>query len=405
MKKHTIPAVLLLTAILLTSLSGCMQVSMKIHSDADITTKQKKDPVKEQPGETKEEPEEPEEEPAKGGGGHHTKAALEYWSEDSKAAASIVDYVTRVTDESSDAFIPVEDRLAVFDMDGTLICELHPAYFEYMMFIHRALHDETYDAPANMKEFAKALEEGVYNGKKPENHALLHAKYAGQAYAGMTPDELRAYTREYMNSKADGFTDLTRGDAFYLPMVSLVQYLEDNDFTVYIVSGSDRTVCREMVKEKLNIPENRVIGMTYTMVATGQGETDGLDYVYTSEDDVILSGDLVIKTIKMNKTIAIAEEIGKVPVLSFGNTSGDQSMAQYTVNNDRYESKAYMLLCDDLEREHGNMKQADDMKKMCDECGFEPISMRDDFATIYGDDVKAVPYEETEVEEVLEPAA
>ncbi|MBP5384211.1 MAG: haloacid dehalogenase-like hydrolase [Lachnospiraceae bacterium] len=274
-----------------------------------------------------------------------------------------------------------------------------------MMFIHRALHDDTYDAPDDMRAFAQALEAGVYDGNKPDDHERLHAKYAGEAYAGMTPDELRDYTRKFMESEADGFKNLTRGDAFYKPMVSLVEYLKANDFTVYIVSGSDRTVVRELVKDKLGVPENRVIGMSYTMVADHQDGTDGLEYIYTKDDDVILGGDLIIKTIKMNKVSAIAEEIGKVPVLSFGNTAGDQSMAQYTVNNDRYETKAYMLMCDDLIREHGNMEKADEMKQMCEECGFEPISMRDDFATIYGDDVEVVDYEELEVEEALEPAA
>lgn len=332
-------------------------------------------------------------------------AGLEYWSEDSAAAASIRDYVARVTDQDSDAFIPVEGRIAVFDLDGTLIGELYPSYFEYMMFIHRALHDDTYDAPDDMRAFAQALEAGVYDGNKPDDHERLHAKYAGEAYAGMTPDELRDYTRKFMESEADGFKNLTRGDAFYKPMVSLVEYLKANDFTVYIVSGSDRTVVRELVKDKLGVPENRVIGMSYTMVADHQDGTDGLEYIYTKDDNVILGGDLIIKTIKMNKVSAIAEEIGKVPVLSFGNTAGDQSMAQYTVNNDRYETKAYMLMCDDLIREHGNMEKADEMKQMCEECGFEPISMRDDFATIYGDDVEVVDYEELEVEEALEPAA
>ena len=127
-------------------------------------------------------------------------AELEYWSRDSVAAASIRDYVARVTDKNSDSFIPVEDRIAVFDLDGTIIGELYPSYFEYMMFIHRALHDDTYDAPDDMREFAEALEAGVYDGNKPENHERLHAKYAGQAYARMTPDELKEYTRKYMES-------------------------------------------------------------------------------------------------------------------------------------------------------------------------------------------------------------
>jgi hypothetical protein len=106
----------------------------------------------------------------------------------------------------------------------------------------------------------------------------------------------------------------------------------------------------------------------------------------------------------MNKVSVIAQEIGKVPVLSFGNSSGDVSMAQYVINNDQYETKAFMLMCDDLVREHGNMDKANAMLDTCNERGFEPISMRDDFATIYGDDVEPVPYEGPEGE-VLEPAA
>ena len=375
---------MLITAGMLVSLSGCASVTMSMpeervaEAEADVA---------------KTETEATDDTVDAG-----KKAELEYWTEDSVAAASIRDYVARVTDEDSDAFIPIEDRLAVFDMDGTLIGELYPSYFEYMMFIHRALHDDTYTAPQFMTDFATELEADVYSGKQPDNPERRHAKFAGLAYVGMTPDELMDYTREYMKTPADGFTNLTKGDAFYWPMVSLVKYLEANDFTVYIVSGSDRTVARALVKDKLGIPENRVIGMTYDYIASGQNMTDGLDYVYTKDDKVILGGNLVIKTVKMNKVTKIAEEIGKVPVLSFGNTAGDQSMAQYTVNNDKYETKAFMLMCDDLEREHGNMDKANAMKKMCEECGFEPVSMRDDFATIYGDDVKVTDYEELEVE-------
>lgn len=314
------------------------------------------------------------------------------WRKNSAAAASIQKYVKRVTNKKSKAFIPVRDRIAVFDMDGTIIGELYPSYFEYMMFIHRALYDETYQAPEDMKEFARALEEGIATGNMPEDNERLHAKYAGLSYKGMTPDQLKAYTKEFMKTKADGFNNLTRGEAFYKPMVSLVKYLTDNDFTCYIVSGSDRTVVRAIIKGTLPIRENNVIGMSYTMVASGQGDEDGLEYVYSKDDNVILGGDLIIKTIKMNKVSAISQEIGKVPVLSFGNSSGDVSMAQYVENNPRYEGKAYMVLCDDLRREHGNMEKADAMRATCEEKGFETISMRDDFKTIYDSDVTITDY-------------
>lgn len=321
-----------------------------------------------------------------------TKAELEYWAENSAPAQSIREYVENATDPASDKYVPAEDRIAVFDLDGTIIGELYPSYFEYMMFVHRALHDDTYEAPEDMKEFALAMEEGFVTGKMPENCERLHARYAGQSYAGMTIDEFKAYTREFMESEADGFTNLTRGEAFYWPMVSLVKYLDANDFQVYIVSGSDRNLIRGLIKDILPVPENRVIGMTYNTVATGQGDTDGLDYLYTADDEVLLGGDLIIKTIKMNKVSIIAEEIGKVPVLAFGNSSGDLSMGQYVENNDQYEGRAYMVLCDDLEREHGNLDKAYSLRDFCVEHDFETISMRDDFATIYGDDVTITPY-------------
>ncbi len=316
------------------------------------------------------------------------KAELEYWTEGSGAAASIREYVERVTDEDSDAFIPVEDRIAVFDLDGTLMGELYPSYFEYMMFIHRALYDDSYEAPEDMKEFAQALDKAVHKeGDMPMDAERLHAKYAGLSYKGMTPDELKEYTHEYMESEAEGFKNLKKGDAFYKPMVSLVKYLDANDFQCYVVSGSDRTVVRALIEDILPIPENRVIGMTYTRVASGQEDEDGLDYQYQPDDKVILGGDLVIKTIKMNKVSKISEEIGKVPVLAFGNTSGDMSMQQYTVNNEKYESQAYMVLCDDFEREYGNQEKVDTLTEWCDGHGVKTISMAMDFDTIYGEGV------------------
>ncbi len=329
--------------------------------------------------------------------------SLDYWTEDSAAAESIREYVAQATDIYSEKYVPVEDRIAVFDMDGTVMGELYPSYFEYMMFIHRALYDDTYEAPEDMKEFARALEEGIKTGDMPKDNERLHAKYAGMSYAGMTIDEMKDYVRNFMDTKADGFENLTRGEAFYWPMVSLVDYLTANDFTCYIVSGSDRTIVRAVIEDWLPIPENQCIGMSYSMVASGQGDTDGLDYVYTKDDEVILGGDLIIKTIKMNKVSQIALEIGKVPVLSFGNSSGDVSMARYVEDNEKYEGRAYMVLCDDLTREHGNEEKAESMRKTCLEQGFETISMRDDFATIYGDDVTVTDYDYTD--EAVEPAA
>lgn len=90
----------------------------------------------------------------------------------------------------------------------------------------------------------------------------------------------------------------------------------------------------------------------------------------------------------MNKAKLIEREIGQKPVLAFGNTSGDYSMATFTASNNKYLSKAFMVCCDDLERENGNLQKSEDMKKHCAEVGWTPISMKNDFITIYGENVK-----------------
>lgn len=313
----------------------------------------------------------------------------EYWTEGSAAAASISDYVQMVTDPASENFIPVEDRIAVFDLDGTVVGELYPSYFDWVMFVHRALYDDTYEAPEEMKEFAHQLEDAWYNGAAlPKDAEKTHARMAAESYKGMTIDEFKDYCREFGQSKAEGFKHLKRIDAFYKPMVSLIEFLQANDFTVYIVSGTDRNCVRVIIEDVLDIPENNVIGSDINIIARRQGDTDGLDFVYSPDDELVLGGELMVKDVKMNKVSAIAREIGKVPVLGFGNTSGDYSMLQYVVNNDKYETRSYMVLCDDLKREHGNMDKANSVAEYSAEHGFETISMRDDFATIYGDKVK-----------------
>jgi hypothetical protein len=127
--------------------------------------------------------------------------------------------------------------------------------------------------------------------------------------------------------------------------------------------------------------------MDVAMEATHQGDTDGLDYVYSADDEVIRTDKLLIKNLKMNKVCQIVQEIGRQPVLSFGNSSGDVSMHNYTIHNNKYKSAAFMLIADDSERDYGDAEKVQPLKEKWEENGYNVISMRDDFRTIYGDDV------------------
>ena len=136
---------------------------------------------------------------------------------------------------------------------------------------------------------------------------------------------------------------------------------------------------------------SQVIGSDESIVSSSQGDADGLEVQLQPGDKVITGGEFLTKDLQMNKVSVIAQEIGVQPVLAFGNSTGDSSMCDYVVNNNPYKSLAFMLCCDDLEREYGNESKAQKMYDISIEHGWIPVSMKNDWTTIYGDDVTKNP--------------
>ena len=318
---------------------------------------------------------------------------LSYWTDGCEPKEQLTSYMKAITDEASPDFIPVEDRIAVFDLDGTLFGETNPIYFDHTLLIYRVLQDPTYVDKASdfEKETCYTLIEGIKAGTYPSGMDQMHGQAIASAFSGMTVDEFVDYCIAFREQEAPGYDGLKRGDLFYLPMLQIIDYLQANDFTVYVVSGTDRLILRGIVKDKLNIPFSQVKGSDETIIATGQGEEDGLKYDFTASDSLVLGGTFVTKNLKMNKVAIIAQEIGQQPVLSFGNSSGDYSMSEYVTENNPYKSLAFMLCCDDLDREYGNEKKAQTMLDHCREYGHIPVSMKNDWTTIYGDNAKKNP--------------
>ena len=309
------------------------------------------------------------------------------WNEGAPALEALIDYVESVTDEASPDYIPPVDRIAVFDMDGTVYGELFPTYLEYYMLAWRILKDPSIEPDAEMLKVGRTLRDCALDNSFPEDMPVQHAIQAARAYAGLTLNEFADFVTEILLRDVDGFEGMTYGEAFYQPILEVVEYLQENEFKVYIVSGSDRFICRTLIEGHMDIPYENIIGMDVALEATNQDGVDGLDYVYTAEDDVIRTDRLLIKNLKMNKVCQIAQEIGRQPVLSFGNSSGDVSMHMYTISNNVYKSAAFMLVADDDVRDYGNLEKAEELREQWDEKGFNVISMKNDFRTIYGEDV------------------
>ena len=316
--------------------------------------------------------------------------ALSLWTDSAPAKQKLTEYITAITAEGGEDYIPPEDRIAVFDLDGTLFCETDPNYFDYTLLKYRVLEDPDYKDKASdfEKETAEKIKKQNETGESFKGLETDHGKAVASAFAGMTMDELNDYIQEFKQQDMPSYEGMKRGEGFYKPMLEVVDYLKKNDFTVYIVSGTDRFIVRGIVHDSaLDLPNRCVIGSDESVVAPDQGDTDGLEYVYDDNDKLVLGGDFLIKNLKMNKVTVINQEIGQQPVLSFGNSSGDASMAEYVTSGNKYRSLAFMLCCDDTERENGNEEKAQKMYDMCEEFDWVPVSMKNDWTTIYGDGV------------------
>ena len=314
---------------------------------------------------------------------------LSLWNPNSESREKLINYVTTITDKSNPKYIPPESRIAVFDFDGTLFCETDTVYFESLLYSYRVLNDSNYKDKACKNDIQTAID--IINVDIRNFTTELEMRYVTtlpKIFENMTYEDFDKYIKNYMKIPSIGYTKMTRGEAFYDPMVQVIEYLEANDFIIYIVTGSDRHIVRTVSKSRLNIPERQIIGTISTVAASGQVNRSNFDYEYKDNDELILGGEFKLENVKMNKVSLIKTEIGIKPILCFGNSSGDYSMAKYITSNNKYESMAFMVCCDDLERENGSIEKAKDVKDKCEKNkNWVPISMKNDWKRIYAEGV------------------
>ena len=320
---------------------------------------------------------------------------LSLWSEGSAPKQQLIDYVTNVTDETSPDFIPVEDRIAVFDMDGTLACETYYTYYDTMMFIEYCLHDHPDRVSDELKTVAAEIKPGYV---ADETLARNFAK----AYAGMTVEEFYNYVVEFGKKKTASFKNMRYIDNFYRPMVELVKYLYDNQFTIYVISGTERITTRAIVAESpisAYVKPEHVIGTDFEVKQAGhEDEASNMNYKYENGDELVLTGGFLQKNLNGNKAIYIEQEIGQRPVLAFGNSGSDTSMMNYTIDSrNPYKAEAYMIVADDNEREWGTQDWEKKSKEYIEK-GFTPISMKNDFSVIYADGITKAEQQYTPAE-------
>ena len=312
------------------------------------------------------------------------------WNPDSEALKELVDFVAASVDESNAGYIAPADRVATFDMDGTIISEKAPIYIDSCLTMYRVLDDPTYSATEGERAAMQEMRDHAYaTGENYTPETYTKNDLIASAFAGMTPAQFRAYVSEFADTvDAVGFTGMTYGESFYKPMLEVIDFLRANDYDVWMVSACEREVVRALVG-RFGIPFDHVVATDVPYVASGKGDEPADAYNMGQDEEMLLGAPLdAVECGKSGKPAAIAREIGKRPVLAFGNSTGDYSMLNYAQGNPDHAGMGFFIVCDDTEREYGSAEKAAAFYENAAAEGWTAISMANDWKTIYGDGVK-----------------
>ncbi len=323
---------------------------------------------------------------------------LPSWN-DGQAKQSIITFVEKVTNPGSPDFVPVPERIAVFDNDGTLWSEQPmPVQLYFALDRVKALapqHPEWKDK----EPFASLLRGDLKSAAAGGEHALMEFMMA--THTGMTTVEFEQIVKGWIATAKHPTTGKRFLDMTYQPMLEVLAYLRANGFKTCIVSGGGIEFMRPWVEAAYGIPPEQVVGSS---VKTTFELRDG-------KPVLIRLPELNFNDDKGGKPVAINLHVGRVPLAAFGNSVGDQQMLEYTQGGSgaRFE---LLVLHDDAAREfpYGPARGLPDVKlgyftpaleEQAKQNGWTVVSMKDDWKTVF----RAAPSEITAIDILLQPDA
>ena len=245
---------------------------------------------------------------------------LASWN-DGKAKQSIIDFVQCVTTKGGPDFVPVPERIAVFDNDGTLWPEQPPISFQGAFIFDRVRalapeHTEWKDK----QPFKGVLENDLKAVAASGEAGLIELAMA--THAGMTTDQFTEIVKDWLTAARHPKFNRPYTDLIYQPMLELLAFLRANDFKTYIVSGGGIEFVRAYSEKYYGIPPEQVVGSS---IVTRFEVRDGTP-VLLREPKVDFIDD------KEGKVIGINKFIGRRPIAAFGNSDGDFPMLQWVTS-------------------------------------------------------------------------
>ena len=294
---------------------------------------------------------------------------------DGKAKQSILNFVAAVTAQGSSEFVPVPERIATFDNDGTLWVE-QPMYVQLAFALDRVkallpMHPEWKE-----KQPFKAVIEGDMKTVAASGERGL-VELVLTTHAGMTTEEFEAIVTEWLAKARHPRFDRPYTDLVFQPMIELLAYLRASGFRTFIVSGGGIEFMRPWSEKVYGVPPEQVVGSSVKTRYQMRGDIPVLFRL--PEIDFVDDG--------AGKPVRINEHIGRRPIAAFGNSDGDLQMLQW-VSKGPHRHLALLVHHTDAEREYaydrkstfGRLNEALDV---AGDNGWTVVSMKDDWNRIF----------------------
>lgn len=321
---------------------------------------------------------------------------LPSWN-DGKAKQSIVTFVEKATQSGSPDFVPVPERIATFDNDGTLWSE-QPLPVQLYFALDRVKVLSAQHPEWKTKEpFASLLKGNLKTALAGGDHALLEIVMA--THTGMTTIEFEKIVKDWIATAKNPETGKRFTEMTYQPMLELLAYLRENGFKTFIVSGGGIEFMRPWTEQVYGIPPEQIIGSS---VKTKFELRDG-------KPVLVRLSELNFNDDKADKPVGINQHIGRRPIAAFGNSRGDKEMLEYTQGGSgaRFE---LLVLHDDAAREfaYGPARGLPDVKlgafppaldEQAKSSGWTVVSMKNDWKTVF----PAAQPKVTAIDILLEP--
>lgn len=299
---------------------------------------------------------------------------LESWNATATKSA-IVDFVRRVTTDGRD-FVPPEERVAVFDNDGTLWCE-KPAYVQLDFLIRRLAAQAAADPTLRERQPYRAAADGdlAWFGTAVTKHYQgddADVKVLGAAVllanVSISVEDHAARVREFFDEATHPTLHRPYTATGYVPMVELLRYLEANGFTTYIASGGGRDFMRPITAAMYGIPPERVVGSSVGLTYQNGHLTT------TAQPEFLDDGPM--------KPVRIWGRTGRRPIFAAGNSNGDIEMLQYAAAGSA-PSMQLLVLHDDSDREFDYVAGAERALDLAAHTGWSVVSIKDDWVSVF----------------------